>query len=206
MGKIITANESREVKHTATPWRLHDMEQSTIVGHDHLAIADCNANRRTAKECLANTDFVLEAVNNYESLKEQLERQRELLKRYGHHEIMCPMHTMPIHGCNCGFAEALKELKMPSVPVFSCEIKRLESLLKQRESEIEELRKVGEQYQVSIDELKNLHGKELTEKLKLKSRVAEFQDGIKHLISLFDPISENVLLKYAKELLARSGG
>lgn len=57
-------------KHTKGPWRMHDMEKNTIVGNDHLAIADTNATSRSSEENKANAKLIAAAPELLECLKE----------------------------------------------------------------------------------------------------------------------------------------
>ena len=58
--------------HTPTPWRGHDMETATLVGPDHLSIADCNARNRLVAENRANAALIVRAVNSHAALVEAL--------------------------------------------------------------------------------------------------------------------------------------
>ena len=92
---------------TERPWRLHDMEQSTIVGQDHLAIADCNAISRGASECRENTDLILLAVNSFDALKAENERMRGALEEIA--AVDCPGEMVDgILSGDCGVSSIAK--------------------------------------------------------------------------------------------------
>ena len=59
-------------KYTKGPWKLHDMEDNTIVGNDHLAIADANAISRSKEENQANAHLIAAAPELLEACKEQM--------------------------------------------------------------------------------------------------------------------------------------
>ncbi len=67
-------------QHTPTPWKLHDMETATVVGPDHLAIADCNARSRSTDECIENAAYIVRAVNCHQELLESLREVTAMLE------------------------------------------------------------------------------------------------------------------------------
>ncbi len=63
-------------KHTKGPWKLHDMEERTIVGNDHIYVAGSNAGSRPDEENKANARLISAAPELLEALidaKEHLE-------------------------------------------------------------------------------------------------------------------------------------
>lgn len=59
-------------KHTKGKWKLHDMEEHTIVGSDHLYIAGSNAGSRPDKENRANARLIAAAPELLEACKKAM--------------------------------------------------------------------------------------------------------------------------------------
>lgn len=65
---ICAACNFNKPQHTPTPWHLHDTENATICGPDHLSLALCEARSRKGSENDANAAFIVRAVNSHEAL------------------------------------------------------------------------------------------------------------------------------------------
>lgn len=69
-----------EVKHTPTPWHLHDMEMATVCGPDNLFIALCEAVSRRHMEGKENAAFIVRAVNAHDDLAAALKETLRALE------------------------------------------------------------------------------------------------------------------------------
>lgn len=68
------SNEAREVSaHTPGPWHLHDLEENTVCGPDHLAIGITEARARKPEVNSANARLIAAAPDLFASLKEMLD-------------------------------------------------------------------------------------------------------------------------------------
>jgi hypothetical protein len=70
--------EQEEVKHTPLPWKADDKNWLSINdGTDGFGNLVCQTNGKGREESDANRAFILEACNNYYSLKSQLQQLQE---------------------------------------------------------------------------------------------------------------------------------
>lgn len=72
-------------KHTPGPWHQHDMEQYTICGPDHNAIACCEATSRPVLENRANAALIASAPD----LAATIERLEAEVGKWQHDALIC---------------------------------------------------------------------------------------------------------------------
>lgn len=101
----LTAIEERATKATSEPWHSHDIEDFTVCGPDHHAIAFCKGKTRPALENDANTEFVIASRTDVPALTAEIRRlDRAIAAR---HSLM----RKPDCPCECVSCERTKEMK-----------------------------------------------------------------------------------------------
>lgn len=69
-----------QTRHTATPWKLNEMEITTV--NARFPLAKVIYYEECGKTCKANAHFIVKAVNNHEALVEALKEARQAIRAF----------------------------------------------------------------------------------------------------------------------------
>ena len=84
---------------TEGPWRTDpDYNNEAVLGSDDILVADCNILNQTGKRSIeinqANARFIVLACNNFERMREALQKASKEIQRGGHADRWATVHVI----------------------------------------------------------------------------------------------------------------